>query len=117
MPYKSITWYENRLDILYSQGQCYILLRGILFDNIIQIIADLYLNDKYFSIIEFNKPIKLYLLTEIINEDIRNKYIDKINKIKMKYNKMKLPELLMYFHNKLSDKKLRKELIHEMQKL
>jgi hypothetical protein len=102
-------WHEQSLVVKgLPDGE--ILLIGILEESVLRLDVEFWKNDKCYTITEWSKSLRMWRSQEILNEEVREKYWDKIIKIKSRHESFPYSDWLYYFTSKLNPEE-RKELL------
>ena len=95
-------WFEQDIIINDLPTDFHVVLVGHAHDNIVELNVELYQfsSDNKWFITEWSKHVKMWSHSDITNDDIRNKYCDKIVKILKKHEGMPYGEWHPYFMSK-----------------
>lgn len=99
-------WFEQEIKVKELPVDHYVTIIGQMDDNVVHLDVEFYQfsSDSRWTIVEWSKQVKMWQYTDITNDDIRNKYWDKITKIIKKHESMPYHEWHKYFLSKVSTK-------------
>lgn len=90
-------WHESEIKILDLPDGQSVMLVGTLDEGIVKIGVEFYRNDECWTVVEFEKYVKMWRDNSTINEEVEEKYLDKLHKARSKHEGMPYKDWVAYF--------------------